>query len=406
MRRPLHKEAQDASKKPSSHAGLWFDRFFDQYDDNWKVKDKENDNGKTKWINGAAGTVGDSAMLTSYDSRQQALVQSLQGKALVLATDWHFVTGMGNNHPVENGFAWHPTLGVPYLTGAAVKGLLRAWCEAWLGWRVSEKERKDFPEKQDDPRLLQWFGDTDQAGALIFFDAVPTNPVKLKADIMTPHYKDWYAKGNEKPKPDGSNVPADWHDPIPVPFLVVDKGASFRFCIAKRATQKAKDIDLSEVMAQLEEALKWLGAGAKTAAGYGRMKPDEAAQKQADASMQKAQQEKERQALAAAEAERAQQEAAERGYVGLAYDICQQAVEESWANNKNMFMQSAQAHLPAIQGLDAGDEKQQAVQLLIKYLEAHDQGIMSNPNKTQGKKNKPVYKDAPRKMALALKEMQ
>jgi CRISPR-associated protein Cmr6 len=32
---------------------------------------------------------------------------------------------------VENGFLWHPTLGVPYLPGAAVKGLVRAYVEHW-----------------------------------------------------------------------------------------------------------------------------------------------------------------------------------------------------------------------------------------------------------------------------------
>lgn len=254
MNRPLHKEAQDASKNSSSHAGLWFDRFFNEYDDSWEVKPAS----KLKWIDGIAGFVGDRAQLQTFAKSQEELLAALDGQLLVMQSDWHFVTGLGNKHPVENGFAWHPTLGVPYLTGAAVKGLLRAWCEVWAGF--------------DKARLLLWFGDTEQAGALIFFDAVPTGPVKLKADIMTPHYGDWYAKGGEKPKTDGSNAPADWHDPVPVPFLVVDKGQSFRFSFASRT---GNDIDLAEVEKELMEALQWLGAGAKTAAGYGRMQRNE-----------------------------------------------------------------------------------------------------------------------------------
>jgi len=57
------------------------------------------------------------------------MVSALGGEFAVFATDWHFVTGMGSSHPAENGFSWHPVLGTPYLPGAGVKGLLRAWME-------------------------------------------------------------------------------------------------------------------------------------------------------------------------------------------------------------------------------------------------------------------------------------
>ncbi|MDQ7002600.1 MAG: type III-B CRISPR module RAMP protein Cmr6, partial [Ghiorsea sp.] len=183
--------------------------------------------------------------------------------------DWHFVTGMGNNHPIENGFAWHPSLGVPYLTGAAVKGMVRAWCEVWKGF--------------DQTQLNAWFGNADQSGSLIFFDAIPIHPVQLKADIMTPHYNQWYAKGDEASINDGSNVPADWHDPVPVPFLVVEKDQSFQFGIAKRP---GFDGDISDVLIALQEALQWLGAGAKTAAGYGRMHRNEVEEKKINDAIQ------------------------------------------------------------------------------------------------------------------------
>lgn len=258
MALPLYRDCLPA-RQQDSHAGLWFDRFFDRYDDTWQVP--KDDTGKLAWINTVAGKVGGNAV-AAYANRQQALAASLGGRSIVAKTDWHFATGLGNGHPVENGFAWHPTLGVPYLSGAAVKGLLRAWCEVWLQWN----------EKQDS-RLLQWFGDTARAGDLIFFDALPTDPVMLKADVMTPHMGDWYEKGGEAPKADGSNIPADWHDPVPVPFLVVDKNQPFQFSLACRPTGSAKSIDLDEVTRELENALAYLGAGAKTAAGYGRMSP-------------------------------------------------------------------------------------------------------------------------------------
>ena len=265
MLHPLYKDCAPC-KQLDSHAGLWFERFFNKYNPDWTVP--KDDSGKLAWIKEVVGIVGGKAV-DAAALRQRELIKALGGVHLVAKTDWHFATGLGNNHPVENGFAWHPTLGVPYLTGAAVKGLLRAWCEQWAGF--------------DAVTLRLWFGpsldelkakQTPAAGALIFFDAIPTGPVKLKADVMTPHLGDWYEDGGDQKKQNGKVVPADWHSPNPVPFLVVDQGQSFQFSVAKRATAAASPIQLDEVKKQLLDALQQLGAGAKTAVGYGRMRRD------------------------------------------------------------------------------------------------------------------------------------
>jgi CRISPR-associated protein Cmr6 len=288
---PLPQVLSDAAPQDyvnGMHAGLFYCRFVR----GWHPHGKDENNqpkplsfasytdGQKKTITPAKDwvgklhdkKVGDSAMLNAFSIRQYQLVDNLGGKTMCAKTDWHFAIGLGNNHPVENGFAWHPTLGVPYLTGAAVKGLLRAWCEVWLGWK-----------EQKDQRLLQWFGDTSQAGELIFFDALPTGPVTLKADVMTPHMGKWYEDGDKGPPPAGSklpvgyNIPADWHSPVPVPFLVVAPGQSFLFSVAARP---GSTIDLdSSVLKELKKALESLGAGAKTAAGYGRMIDNPAALK-------------------------------------------------------------------------------------------------------------------------------
>ncbi|MBL1260109.1 MAG: type III-B CRISPR module RAMP protein Cmr6 [Thiotrichaceae bacterium] len=263
---PLYDDCS-AKKQLDSHSGLWFNKFFDKYEPNWKPI--EGEGGKSSWLKQFNHEHG-GKQVTEYAARQRVLVSLLGGDTLAMKTQWHFVTGMGNNHPVENGFAWHPTLGVPYLTGAAVKGLLRAWCEEW--------------DKKDDATLALWFGSKNDkspsAGALIFFDAVPINPVTLKVDVMTPHYGKWYEKGDQKPEEDGSNIPADWHSPVPIPFLVVDKNQSFQFSISKRETCAAQKIELSVVMKELESALECIGAGAKTAAGYGQMRSEKSIHKQ------------------------------------------------------------------------------------------------------------------------------
>lgn len=255
------------------HYGLWFERFFNQYSPhNWEFADSAE---KSNWLKAFHHkTVGDKQALDQQAQAQSKLSQALCGKALSFKANGHFVTGMGNPHPVENGFAWHPTLGVPYLTGAAVKGLIRAYIENHLD--ADDKSKKEL--------LLNWFGSTSkqpndkdyqaQGGTLIFFDALPTQPVTLGVDIMTPHMGGWYADGAKAQKvgtPDA--VPADWHDPVPVTFLVA-KEITLLFSFALRPTAPPQDkaaIKLDDVAYVLEQALQYAGAGAKTATGYGQM---------------------------------------------------------------------------------------------------------------------------------------
>lgn len=271
--------------KCEGHYGLWFERFFDQYNPrNWEVLKPVNNNdkvGNTYWLLNHFNNqkVGDKNELFRHTKNQEQLVASLQGQSHTFKASWHFVTGMGNPHPVENGFAWHPTLGVPYLTGAAVKGLIRTFIETQL-----DETNANNPNKKE--LLLQWFGSTDkdpaaidyvsQAGELIFFDAIPTGPVKLGVDIMTPHMGKWYEKGgSDENIGQPTAVPADWHDPVPVAFLVAtDITLLFSFAIRPHpATEKppCRQLDLDEVKQALTAVLEQMGAGGKTATGYGGM---------------------------------------------------------------------------------------------------------------------------------------
>ena len=262
---PLYKEYELLANKPEqAHTGLWFDRFFNRYDSSWSLANED----KQGWIKQAIKSkIGSTDKLETFIKRQIALVSQLKGSSQCYKCEWHFVTGMGNSHPVENGFSWHPTLAVPYLSGASVKGLVRAWVE------MNDEELSDEANKA---RLKSWFGTedketvADQTGDFLFFDALPDKSPLLACDIMTPHMGDWYSKGDEKVH-NAKNIPADWHEPVPVPFLVV-KEAEFVFHIAPRRGIDTDELDL--VVSALTSALKWLGAGAKTSAGYGYMSED------------------------------------------------------------------------------------------------------------------------------------
>lgn len=276
---PLYKEAQSFSTAvPDAHRGLWWTRFFGGYLSDFCKPETPQDKktfgeNKTAFITKFKGACGDDFALGLAAKRNEALVDALKGEVRQFQTQGRFATGMGNDHPTENGFTWHHTLGVPYLPASSVKGLVRGWIE-WNG--------DNHPHHA---RLKDWFGSqtksevSEQAGWFIFFDALPVESVQLAADVMTPHYDKWYEDGGKADKdPTASNtVPADWHSPVPVTFLTV-KQATFQFGVAIRAglsetAPAAARNDLPSVMAVLQEALEWAGAGAKTAVGYGRMSP-------------------------------------------------------------------------------------------------------------------------------------
>ena len=260
MTRPLYKDAarQPDKRHPDGHAGLWFDKFCDRWriDESWALSSyKEHDkecNPKLEWIAGVTQSpIGKSDEIEEYVSRLIRLVESRGGRFAVFRTESRFVTGLGRSHPVENGFSWHPTLGTPYLPGSSVKGLVRAWA-------------KMEAEPPSDTNIRErLFGSAGNAGCVGFMDVVPIAPVRLEADVMTPHYAGWNKK----------EPPGDWMSPTPIPFLTVAAGISFLFALVP--CRAVVDDDLGTVMDWLNAAVAWAGGGAKTAVGYGRFGRDD-----------------------------------------------------------------------------------------------------------------------------------
>ncbi len=258
MSRPLYRNAaqEPPSRDARGHAGLWFDKFYNR----WPIEEStvkleatspsRDKNPKLEWIQTLAGanTIGARDLIEETVFRLMRLIESRNGRATVFATESRFVTGLGRSHPVENGFAWHPTLGTPYLPASSVKGLVRSWAKA-EGVAPTEQQR-----------LL---GGPGTAGTMCFLDAVPVAPVHLEADIMTPHYAGW----------SDDDPPGDWCSPIPIPFLVTAAETRFLFGIIPCRTVAARDIET--VSKWLRCALAYAGGGAKTAIGYGRFRDDD-----------------------------------------------------------------------------------------------------------------------------------
>jgi CRISPR-associated protein Cmr6 len=229
----------------------------------WSLESFESRNPKTDWISTVVNEgndqkrVGSKSLLSEFHTRRKLFLKESDQEPIYLRTSGPFVTGLGRNHPVENGFAWHHALGVPYLPGSSVKGIVRSWAASWLSQAECDTNRVFGPRDSNDRSAKD-----HSVGSVIFLDALPIKPVQLKVDIITPHYGPYYQ--DDKP-------PADWHSPIPIPFLAVDSNQEFVFGIMPRRLGYPGDFnDCLKAREWLIDALKNLGGGAKTAVGYGR----------------------------------------------------------------------------------------------------------------------------------------
>lgn len=219
--------------------------------------------------NGCCLDAAGQGRLQAARERLAALADAAGGCAHSYRSESAFVSGLGIESPLENGLALHWTLGVPYLPGAGVKGMVRAWARGWADPPAPPADIARIFGPEIGP------GAAASVGSVIFLDALPENGVRIEKDVMTPHYQDYYQ---------GRAAPGDWLNPNPIVFYVVPRGTTFSFPLVPRwrpapgggtladRHQAARD-DLARACRWLEDALAMLGAGAKTAAGYGRFSP-------------------------------------------------------------------------------------------------------------------------------------
>ncbi len=238
--------------------------------------------------------------LCALRQRQQAQAQALPETdcfVLEARSTAPFATGLGLEHPVENGFAFLTPYGLPYLAGSGVKGVLRSAAQ-----ELEKMGDKDITQAV----IKTLFGHEEdhdaRRGALTCWDVFPA-PVKgqelLTVEIMTPHFTDYFQN---------KGTPHDAGKPNPIAFLAVAAGAEFRFVvICEPALLNASVLHArwQPLLAKiLSHAFDWLGFGAKTSVGYGAMEEDPDAKKRRDEAHQAAQEAK-REAQAQKEREQA-----------------------------------------------------------------------------------------------------
>ena len=330
---PRYIETDFDSASPGSRFGMYLKL--------WDINYGAAGGNKTSALNAATPlSQTDRKSIIAYVQRQKAVFDSAAGEEELELTGKSvapFTTGLGNEHPLENGFAFLDPYGLPYLPGSGVKGVVRraaeelahpdffqdgaGWTlpviwhlfgfEPWLaarqpdaewerwidGFAVSGEEigtyldsvldtrsgnlRDRVLQAENPKRKLLQERQLHVRGALEFWDVVPRiHGEKLAVEVMTPHQSHYY-QGRPR-EGAGSASPHDSGKPNPIPFLTVPPGSDFVFhvrCGHRRLSRCAPELVADGrwrtlIHAAFEHAFEWLGFGAKTAVGYGAMVTD------------------------------------------------------------------------------------------------------------------------------------
>ncbi len=325
--------------KANAHPGLWMDRFCPEF----AICDQKQQRGHLDEVCTLKPAAGEYASLRR---RHEAACRAAAPihHALPLTLRWRLAIHLSRASALENAATClHPVYGFAYLPGSGLKGLARAY--ASLLWDRcgghAGKPIEGVPAHQFQERFLAIFGwapnderqgtamktaagvealrdpafgghteaSAAQRGGVTFHDAWAVDYPRLDVDVSTCHYQQYYSN---------QDAPGDWQEPTPHPFLAVEPETKFLFLISG-ADQPLVD----QALQWLFGGLYWMGAGAKTAAGYGSFGWDEAKQRQEQerAQAEEAAAAKRAQAAAEAAAVQRQQEQAAQGLLGLAASL-------------------------------------------------------------------------------------
>lgn len=177
------------------------------------------------------------SLIKSINQKQERLIADspLATSSTKLAIDWRLIIGLGGESVYERSMTLHHVYGIPYIPASTIKGVLRSYLIKHFWGMEPQAESKALK----DPLFVYLFGadsngwqNKARKGAVSFFDAFPATAPRIKADIMNPHYPDYYSKGQ---------APTDFQSPNPIAFYTVDSTDaagdplkfSFYFGIAK-----------------------------------------------------------------------------------------------------------------------------------------------------------------------------
>ncbi|MBT1247054.1 hypothetical protein AS157_05740 [Thermosipho sp. 1244] len=179
---------------------------------------------------------------------------SLDLKSFEKEIQWRMIVGLGEPSVCETSMTLHHIYGLPYIPGQALKGMLRNY--VILNFFSSEDEALK------DKEFCKIFGDKENKGEVLFFDAFPIDRINIKRDVINVHYKEYY---------DGKSAPCDNLNPKPIFFYTVEN-TKFKFVIGSKKNMENYEIMGNSLLKLFKKALENHGVGAKTSVGYGYFK--------------------------------------------------------------------------------------------------------------------------------------
>ncbi len=260
---------------PSLQYGLYFKGWnnqFEKHNQSDKTRIQQSDKARRQRKKTVDVLLGRQNSLAA-DSHRNSRTFRIAGETLS-----PFATGLGNEHPLENGFSFLEPYGLPYLPGSSVKGVLRRAAEELVDENLLD-EGLMFSHCDIKSLFGNENSESKSRGALEFWDVIIDIP-RLRTgtdadfDVMTPHHGNYFK---------GSALPDDSKSPIPIFFLTIPVGSKFNFFIycdtirLKRLQPELLQESSWEKIIEktCEHAFEWIGFGAKTAVGYGAMRRDD-----------------------------------------------------------------------------------------------------------------------------------
>lgn len=287
---PLPKGVADRIEqwRKEAHPGLLLDKYVRSWYPNRGPNEKFSEKVQRPAVEEVSGASKAPAGF-DFDGLRKRRSRSLGTPASFTATASAPLTlHLSRASALENaGICLHPLYGFAYLPGSGLKGMARAFAETiWLptqndtiaawreiddafGWAPNPDRTRQI---KDGPARRRRADDADphsreirsSSGQIVFHDAWPLKWPKLIVDIVNNHHGDYYGAGDA----DNAHAPGDWENPVPVYFLAVPPGETFEFALAARRGDVPRAL-VELARSWLIGALSQLGAGAKTAAGYG-----------------------------------------------------------------------------------------------------------------------------------------
>jgi len=312
---------------------------------------------------------GDAQLLHALRLRQREALRGTRPERETLVVHGvstsPFVTGLGNEHPSENGFSFLNPYGLPYLPGSGVKGVLRQAARELAGLTRYEWTDSSLWNEAAIDVLFGHEAEHESGhrrGVLSFWDVLPEIAGgTLRVDVMTPHTNHYYQNGEP---------PHDSGTPVPIRFLTIPQASRFTFhvlCDERRLAEADGALSQNQLWKALlaeafAHAFAWLGFGAKTSVGYGAMGTDH---KAAEEALLEAKREEEGRAQAEREEEQSRQRAEARSIRTPA----ENAIDDYLETKKDP---SLEGWIFLLQGIEGADPSlmahKQEVMLFVKRL--------------------------------------